>query len=612
MAFPANPSDKMIFEASPDVFFMYDTQARNWRRLPKGIRIPAATPFRNGAMSAEDYLKLQNVRSDPPTTTLTSDQCDLTFSQGFLGVGGGDFVTVRTTTLLGNPATGMAPVELKLKPNKNTAIIDVTIDPQRLALDLIRRNGLKLKGKRGNKGDKGARGRDGRKVPTGPKGPTGGAGASGCGARVAEDILDVEGLDLGGLAVVDIDTVAKQNGSTKLVIYRGAVGDDSLAPHNVNVDCVGTSSWVVALSGQPDDTLESGRAAQTVCVTPGLDTPRGGQRLYFLDIAPILALVRDQYFSELERIRIGQTNIARFWLDTMNQLYTMSKDALCCALYACKKTQTLLAEEAQRAANDAARGDGAPAAFMDGLQRPASDPTPLSEIRLLLTPHDPSASAVLRQGHYKLRYERAALVGAAGVHGEFTLQYRHSGHERAVQIAGHAPFRDADSAWLHYGELVLTVSHDGGAVAATLVPQAPDDAGEVIVALRRLTEQQFGPVTPDDFGILSEACSGGQAAWMVIARTPAQDFVVCKIADAQLLDLLSFGEGLRPPQILALPVLHQEIINCAGSQLGFDDLLRDALLVAFEAGAFEVYSGNPAAVDLARDVMDLGVLCPWV
>lgn len=614
MAFPNNPSDKMIFEASQDIFYIYDQQTLSWRKLPHSIKLPLATPYSDGAMSSVDYVKLLNIKSNPFTTTLTSDQCDLTFSSGVLSLGSDEFIDIRTTSNFGNPATGMPNVEMKLKPNKNTAIIDITVNPQKLALELLRRHNLTLKGAKGNKGQKGPKGPDGQKVETGPKGATGSTGKSSCGASVAEDSLEVAGIKADGTAIVDIATQITPSGSTKLIAYRGVIGDDSIAPYTIDV-ANQVSSWVVALSGTPEDTVV--QTDLKACTIPGLDVPSGGQRLYYMDITPIISAIQDKYYSEVERIRLGAADVARFWLEIMEQLYKTSKDAMCCALYECKKQQAI--DEAA-AADGSAGGTGGtdtpPAGFLSPSfashqALSALSPTDLHEINLAMTPQAKSASAVLQPGLYRLRYLKYPITGINGAHAEFTINYRHSSKDKSVRVTGFKASSDINSVRLNYTKFNTTISHDGGPILTNLMSFSTDDSGEVLISLTRLNDQKLGIITPDDFDILVDACSSGNPGWMAIVKTTMQNFVVFKLNERRFTSLLSFGRKISDNQHFAIPSLGNEMIDCSGEQLCFDDAVRDSIIRAINDGSYDLYKGQPSKIDMVLGIAQTGILCPW-
>ena len=619
MAFPNNPSDKMIFEASQDVFYIYDQQTLSWRKLPNSIRLPLATPYSDGAMSSTDYVKLLNIKSNPFVTTLTSEQCDLTFSSGFLSLGSDDFIDVRTTSNFGNPATGMPNVELKLKPNKNTAIIDITVDPQKLALELIRRKNLTLKGPKGNKGPKGKKGPDGRKVETGPKGPTGNTGKSGCGATVSEELLEVSGVKADGTAIVDMATEITPTGGTKVIAYRGVIGDDSMAPHTLDVEAK-LSSWVIALSGIPADTVV--QTDLKACTIPGLDVPAGGQRLYYMDISSAIAAIQEKYYSEVERIRLGAADVARFWLEIMDKLYSTSKDALCCALYECKKQQAI-DEAAAQAANNSTSGTGGdtpPAEFLGSFSTPmvakplvleSLAPTTLHEIKLAMTPQEKSATAVLKQGLYRLRYLKFPVEGIHGSHAEFILGYKHSATEKTVRMSGFQPSPDIDVTRMHYSKFNTTISHDGGPITANLMSFSTNDFGEVIISLSRANEQRLGTITAEDFGVLTDACSSGNPEWMTIVKTTIQNFVVFKLTEKRFINLLSFNTHITGGQCFAIPVVGNEMIDCSGDQICYDDVVRDLVIRAINDGSFDVYKGSPTKIDMISSIAHSGMLCPW-
>lgn len=613
MAFPANPSDKTIFEASPDIFYMYDAQTAGWKKLPSSVRLALATPVSDGAMSSEDYLKLLNIKSDPFETTLTSEHCDLTFSSGYLNIGGDDFVDVRTTSNFSNPATGMPNVELSLKVDRNTAIIDITIDPQKLALELLRRNSLSLKGSKGEKGPKGNRGPNGQKVETGPKGPSGLPGRSSCGASVFEDLYDIAGIESSGTAIVDIETKLMTNGKTKVIVYRGAIGDDEIAPSSIDVER-STSTWVIALSGQASDSVIT--SDLKACTVQSIDGPPSGQKLYYIDIFPIISAIQTKYYLEAERIRSGTADIARAWLEMMDQIYALSKDALCCALYECVKQQTINAEKAAAGEEEEEPSPPPPTPqeFMDREFSPMalSTPTPLTDLRVSITPENPKASVVPQSGLYKINYLKYPVTGSAGHHAEFTIQYRHGMADKTANIAGFAPSMDNDTVRNQYDKFSTTISHDGGPIIIGLNKHYKSEQGELIINLTRINSQQLGVITKEDFSIMSDACSFGKPDWLAIVSTGIQTFAVFKLVEKQYINLLSFGSTIVPGQCFALPIVNTNtMLDCSDSIMAYDDSIRDIVLRKIHDNTYDLYKGHATSLDMMANILKTGLLCPW-
>ena len=616
MTFPSNPSDKTIFEASTDMFYMYDAQTMSWKKLPSNVRLALATPSSDGAMSSEDYLKLLNIKSDPFETTLTSEHCDLVFSSGYLNIGGDDFINVRTTSNFSNPATGMPNVEMNLKVDRNTAIIDITIDPQKLALELLRRNNLSLKGSKGNKGPKGNRGPDGQKVETGPKGPPGLPGRSSCGASVFEDLYDISTVEKSGMAIVDIETKLMSNGKTKLIAYRGAIGDDEIAPSSIDVER-STSSWVIALSGQASDSVIT--SDLKACTVQSIDGPPAGQKLYYIDIFPIISAIQTKYYLEAERIRAGTADIARAWLEMMDQIYTLSKDALCCALYECIKQQTINEENAAAAA---AAGTSppppVPQGFMDIELNPAAaaesfdSHTPLTDLKVSVTPANPKASIVPQSGLYRLTYLKYPITGSAGHHAELTIQYKHGSLDKAINIAGFTPNTDSETVRNQYEKFSTTISHDGGPILIGLDERYSSEQGELIVGLTRINNQQLGVITKDDFSILSDACTFGKPDWLAVISTGIQTFAVFKLSERQYINLLSFGSSLTPGQCFALPIVGiNTMLDCSDSIMAYDDSIKDIVLSRLNDNIYDLYKGHATNLDMMISIMRTGLLCPW-
>ena len=60
--YPDKPSDGQIFELEPGIIYQYDAKMRTWNELLSETKIlELATIYRNGAMSALDFKKLNRL-----------------------------------------------------------------------------------------------------------------------------------------------------------------------------------------------------------------------------------------------------------------------------------------------------------------------------------------------------------------------------------------------------------------------------------------------------------------------------------------------------------------------------------------------------------------------
>ena len=76
MTFPQNPTDGQIFELENGIIFIYDMILQSWTQVSTG-RVPLrlANDFQDGAMAAEDLVKINSLVIPPPVSTLTTDNC---------------------------------------------------------------------------------------------------------------------------------------------------------------------------------------------------------------------------------------------------------------------------------------------------------------------------------------------------------------------------------------------------------------------------------------------------------------------------------------------------------------------------------------------------------
>jgi len=119
--FPSNPTDGMIFESYPGVFYQYDATTNSWYRTI-APDIPLATPSRDGLMSSTDFTKLMGLIVPPPSTTLTFQGCSEAIGEGILSLQGDD--------------DGIININVGDNIHENTAPVEFKVDVEKLAQKL--------------------------------------------------------------------------------------------------------------------------------------------------------------------------------------------------------------------------------------------------------------------------------------------------------------------------------------------------------------------------------------------------------------------------------------------------------------------------------------------
>jgi len=329
--FPANPSNGMLFEQQPGCLFRYDSAINSWVRLVSNdINLPLASTIRAGAMAALDLKKLNRLVLPPPRSTIIGNDCVAPFRSGVIQLAGGDdFVSVegnlkvRNIDQTGETVEGEVPYRI----HQHTFGYDFTLDLPFLITALKFRNRYKTEGPRGLAGPKGERGAPGsNRIAAGPAGPRGGRGnAPTCDLNVEPEPISSQVRPGLKKAFVSARVVENPNDNTKFTIEfdRQNIGIPGASANKLNVQSQ-TSSWVLALA--------------SVAGAP--------QRIYYVDVAPILAAANQKFVEEVELLKKGYEDIVQFWVQTMSDLFDEQKNALCCALEFCiSKTKSIDARQ---------------------------------------------------------------------------------------------------------------------------------------------------------------------------------------------------------------------------------------------------------------------------
>jgi hypothetical protein len=353
--FPANPTDRMIYEASPGLFYQYSAGEATWVKL-QGYdqQIELATPLRDGLMTAEDLRKLNGLMVPPPKTTLTAENCNYTFDQGMFGFRSSKkhlFIESELSTFETLESGEKVEIKRLWKIHENTFGINFRVNLPLLVADLEKRGKLtyhKSIGEQGEKGDTGEQGIN--KLDTGPRGKPGedGKNASFPGFLSAEtgNIVTQDN----NRAIVDIQTTEISPEEYVLTAIRANIGNPDFCPTKVIPKDI-KSKWIVVTDERPvarrvlacDD--NSAPRCATLC-PPGsssISEPRYSlvqnfcsTRLYYLDMAPIEVEIKNRFTQLLTEMKAAKEKIVTEWLMVMIQVFNEQKLSLCCALENCR------------------------------------------------------------------------------------------------------------------------------------------------------------------------------------------------------------------------------------------------------------------------------------
>jgi hypothetical protein len=316
--FPNNPRHGDIYEVKSGLLYQYDAGVNGWLEVRSdNFIIELATPIKKGAMSSEDLRKLNRLLLPPPQSTITGTDCPTPFQYGtvqlysgdrFVGVDGN--VDIRNINEFGDIVSTSHPFHI----HQHTYGFDFTLDIPELVRELISRGKLNLQGLVGDTGDKGDTGDDGiNNILSGPAGNKGTQGlAPPCDLIIDPEPINAEARPGLKRALVTARLIDNTDKSFILEFDRQVVGSQALSTSSFNVRD-SNSFWVLAVTN--------------VAGNP--------QPVYYIDIEPLIDIVRSKFLSEVHRLKKGYEDIVRFWIQTMSDLFDEQKAALCCALEYC-------------------------------------------------------------------------------------------------------------------------------------------------------------------------------------------------------------------------------------------------------------------------------------
>jgi hypothetical protein len=319
--FPENPANGDIFELQDGVLYEYDISINSWIKIASNtVNLPLATHASDGSMSATDLKKLNRLVLPPPSSSITGNDCYAPFERGVISLkSADDFVNVEgnvTLQNIDNTGTRISQT-MPFHIHQHTYGFDFNLDINELIDELVARGQFKTVGPIGERGDKGITGENGiDRIPSGPQGAKGEQGlAPECTLDVQTEILQANvnpGLKRALTAVrvvVDEDDYEKYS----LEFDRQVIGRTDITTSLFKVRQQ-KSSWVLAVG--------------SVAGTP--------QKVYYLDVDPIINKIHDKFLAEIDRLKTGYETITKFWAQIMSDMFDEQKAALCCALEFCQ------------------------------------------------------------------------------------------------------------------------------------------------------------------------------------------------------------------------------------------------------------------------------------
>lgn len=576
--FPANPTNGMIFEAEPGLFFVYEISTKSWVKVIGNEVFPLASPIRNGLMSSADLQKINQIVVPLPTSTIKSESCDNRFVSGNISIyGADDYMKISGTSLLTNK--DMVGVNLPSQLTKNTGTFDFTIDKDKLFDELIARDQMHVVGAPGRPGPTGDQGPKGTKIATGPKGAKGDPGTSPpCTITISPDSLSASTPRNLNKAVVGIRTEQINETEFDIIVSLGVVGNPDAAPNRANVTATNNSTWVLA-------------------VERNIST---NQQAYYIDLAPILIKIQEKFESEVLRLKTSHEDIIKYWLDVMAALYAQQSAVLCCALTACQGQLAL--EEQQKSSNlQNSIGDlssalvtiaqqALPPALLGTISAPY-DPTidqdnqeqfvPQSIIQkksdnivrsLTILPENvgtiqQASSIDLPPGIYSIEISDCCLKFNDQYVADITVVYNHKGLAHRTKFLRPGHYRNLAVARRHYNKMTMEIDHYGGEVQAYMEFDGADKIdGGVVLSISRAgisdKEKQFSDNTIkeiDDTGSLSskkldeyERLWKDDKCFGLVTRVAGQDYILIRLSASGVSDCSrKFGQSA----FLAWPTL---------------------------------------------------------
>lgn len=333
--FPKNPTEGMIFEAIPGLFYQFSARENCWIRVDGLEALGLATPTKDGLMSSEDYNKLNELLIPPPQSTIKGGKCNVPYTKGKVELTSLDeSLFVSPSLQLTNNAGQAGIIDEPWGLHRNTAGYNFRLNVEKL-LETMRANGnftqVKIQGRQGPRGKPGADGIN--QLQTGPQGATGPSGKnSPFNGTIGSDPNSFVLADANSnRAIVDLTADPLTN---TLVATRANIGNPNACPTEVAPKAI-TSPFVLVLSKQENALLRTLQSTNdcnnpcTVCVST----------LYYVNLELILDSFFERFVELAGELKAAKEQLAISWLRTLITVFTDQKFSLCCALENCKSAQ---------------------------------------------------------------------------------------------------------------------------------------------------------------------------------------------------------------------------------------------------------------------------------
>jgi hypothetical protein len=346
--FPPHPTDGMVYEVSPGVFFQYSAASHAWLRIFTSDAQRLATSERDGLMSSEDYIKLTNLRIPAPASTLTPVESVTTTVPAS--------ATTTTTTITDNMIEGCKTFTTltTLEPGDKfisidfsdanihgaTASIDIGIDTDALVQYLQNTGQFRSISEDGATGAQGAQGAPGSDaLPVGPYGENGEDGDSIWTGSLVEETVMVR--TTGNKAIVNIKTDPRSDTENYLIAERGTVGNPYACPDKILPKDI-QSPWLLAIKKAAIDAtidftsgpVDVNTTSTTTVARCGIGGLSCGNDLFYFNIEAIVNDLSAEWLRQLMIIKNNKELQMIAWLTEMSTLFESQKAALCCALEA--------------------------------------------------------------------------------------------------------------------------------------------------------------------------------------------------------------------------------------------------------------------------------------
>lgn len=515
--FPADPTDGMIYKVRTGLYFVYELATRSWIKVAGDQIFSLATPVADGLMAASDFHKLNRIVVPMPSSTITAEDCTAKFSSGNINMyGTDDYVGITGTPTIQNAGVS---ADYPFRISKNTAGFDFTIDTEQLIRDLIDAGQINLVGPVGPKGITGDKGPTGLTLPTGPKGRKGPDGESPpCATTVAQDIAPIELNRSINRAIIDLETRQISDNEYVLVAKRGIIGNPDASSSSANIRCDDKSTWLAAV--------------------PELTTLK--QDVYFIDINPIMTVLREKFASEVQRLKAGHEDVVQNWLEKMSNLFYEQKSVLCCALTRCEQlnagsgSSSFMATAPQLSvlpSHQSASTLTAPAAAPDGPLTLVVD-----GIANAGTARQ-AATIELAPGRYSVQIDDCCIQHGPEYVANVHLVYNGKNGRQDIQFVKPGRYTSLPMARAAYLGLTVEIDHQGGSVSAYLASSLIQQTDGVIRLLfnnidEALVSAEFSctasrtKLTEYELAWTAGNCCG------LVTRLAGQDYIVVKRSPA--------------------------------------------------------------------------------